>query len=56
MMCVRLSKEAVDSPLLYTPSRDLHDTGIILLQMLLGYDVMDRFPGPQSALQSCMSS
>ena len=47
-----MSKVAVDSSLTYTPSRDLHDVGIILLQMLLGHDVMERFPGPQDALQS----
>jgi eukaryotic translation initiation factor 2-alpha kinase 4 len=36
---------------MYTRSRDLHCVGIVLLQMLLGHDVMDRFLDPQHALQ-----
>jgi translation initiation factor 2-alpha kinase 4 len=43
---------AVDSPLTYTRSRDLYCVGIILLQMLLGLDVMYQFPNVQSVLNS----
>ncbi|TFK47428.1 Serine/threonine-protein kinase [Heliocybe sulcata] len=48
-----LPKDAVDSPLLYTRSRDIHCAGVVLLQMLLGRDVMQRFGVPQLALQAC---
>jgi eukaryotic translation initiation factor 2-alpha kinase 4 len=48
----RLPKEVVDSPLIYTKSRDIHSVGIIVLQMLLGRDVMDRFMSPKAAMQS----
>lgn len=51
----RLGKDALDSALVYTRSRDLHCVGIILLQMLLGLDVVDRFPDAQSALKACAS-
>jgi translation initiation factor 2-alpha kinase 4 len=43
----------IDSPLLYTPARDLHCIGLVLLQMLLGHDVMTRFTDVQSALHNC---
>ncbi|KAL4251194.1 non-specific serine/threonine protein kinase [Abortiporus biennis] len=46
-----LPKDALDSPLLYTKCRDIHSAGVILLQMLLGRDVITRFPDPQSALR-----
>lgn len=39
---------------MYTKSRDIHYLGIILLQMLMGKNVMDEFPdGFQSALGAC---
>lgn len=48
-----LPKDAVDSPLLYTRSRDIHCAGVVVLQMLLGRDVMQRFIDPQAALHAC---
>lgn len=52
---IRLPPDAVESTLVYTKSRDIHATGVILLQMLMGRDVMDRFPDPQTALRNCES-
>jgi hypothetical protein len=50
----RLSKDVIDSPLLYTKTRDIYCLGIVLLQMLMGKDVMEHFPnGVQSALRAC---
>lgn len=49
----RLGKDALDSALVYTRGRDLHCVGIILLQMLLGVDVVDRYPDAHNALQNC---
>ena len=43
----------VESKLTYTKSRDIHAAGIVLLQMLLGRDVMERYPDPQTALRLC---
>ncbi|KAJ7749951.1 hypothetical protein B0H16DRAFT_1675473 [Mycena metata] len=41
-----LSKTAqTESTLLYTRQRDIHAVGIVLMQMLCGLDVMNRFPG-----------
>ncbi|RPD79604.1 Serine/threonine-protein kinase [Lentinus tigrinus ALCF2SS1-7] len=40
----------VESKLTYTKGRDIHSVGIVLLQMLLGRDVMERYPDPQTAL------
>ena len=42
-----------ESSLLYTRQRDIHDVGIVLLKMLLGLDVVDRFPDPLTAIHSC---
>ncbi|CAL1710511.1 unnamed protein product [Somion occarium] len=47
-----LPKDAVDSPLVYTKNRDIHAAGIILLQMLIGRDVVDRYPDPQTAIRN----
>ncbi|KAL6299472.1 kinase-like domain-containing protein [Sparassis latifolia] len=47
-----LLEEALESPLVYTRSRDIHAVGIVLMQMLMGRDVMERFPDPQSALRN----
>ncbi|OSC98901.1 Serine/threonine-protein kinase [Trametes coccinea BRFM310] len=44
--------DAVESTLVYTKGRDVHAAGIVLLQMIMGRDVMDRYPDPQSALLS----
>ena len=44
-----------ESSLFYTRHRDIHAVGIVLLQMLLGLDVTDRFSGVQYALISCTS-
>jgi translation initiation factor 2-alpha kinase 4 len=51
-----LSKDVQnESSLLYTRQRDIHDVGIVLLRMLLGLDVVDRFPDPLTAIHSCKS-
>ncbi|KAI0954220.1 hypothetical protein AcV7_007513 [Taiwanofungus camphoratus] len=47
-----LPSDAVDSPLVYTKTRDIHAVGIILLQMLMGRNVMERFPDVHSALRN----
>ncbi|KZT71101.1 Serine/threonine-protein kinase [Daedalea quercina L-15889] len=47
-----LAPEAVESPLVYTKCRDIHAVGIILLQMLMGSDVMERFPDVHTALRN----
>ncbi|KAJ7596327.1 kinase-like domain-containing protein [Mycena floridula] len=39
-----------ESSLLYTRQRDIHDVGIVLLQMLLGLDCVKRFSDLDSAL------
>lgn len=46
-----LSNDIVNSPLLYTRSRDLHALGIVLLKMLLGGDVTERYPTVHDALK-----
>lgn len=51
MVC-RLPKEAVDSPLQYSKSRDVHSVGVLFLQMLAGWNVMEMNPNPKLALQS----
>ena len=53
--CLRLAKEVHDSTLIYTKARDIHYAGVIFLQMLLGRDVVERFPDAQAALVSCRS-
>lgn len=50
----RLPKDALDSPLVYTRSRDIHSVGIVLLQMLSGLDVMERYPDVYEALRNCL--
>ena len=50
----RLSREVQnESSLLYTRQRDIHAVGIVLLQMLMGLDVMERFPDTQTAIHAC---
>ncbi|KAF8625130.1 hypothetical protein AX15_005537 [Amanita polypyramis BW_CC] len=41
-----------ESSLLYTRNRDIHAVGIVLLQMMLGLDVTERFSDARSALVS----
>ncbi|KAF8186819.1 hypothetical protein BJ912DRAFT_1022739 [Pholiota molesta] len=41
-----------ESTLLYTRMRDIHDVGVVLMQMLLGLSVVERFPDPASAIRS----
>ncbi|KAG7085469.1 hypothetical protein E1B28_003030 [Marasmius oreades] len=41
-----------ESSLLYTRSRDIHDTGIVFLQMLLGLDVVHRYTDAHAAITS----
>ncbi|KAK0477848.1 kinase-like domain-containing protein [Armillaria novae-zelandiae] len=51
-----LSKDAKnESLLLYTHHRDIHAVGVILLQMLLGLDVTERFSDVHTALRSSVS-
>jgi len=45
-----------ESSLVYTRQRDIHDVGIVLLKMLLGLDVVDRFLDPITAIHSCKCS
>ncbi|EKM52933.1 uncharacterized protein PHACADRAFT_259100 [Phanerochaete carnosa HHB-10118-sp] len=47
-----LPKDALESPLEYTKNRDVHSIGIILLQMLLGLNVVERYPDFHIALRS----
>uniref|UniRef100_A0A0W0FQ29 non-specific serine/threonine protein kinase n=1 Tax=Moniliophthora roreri TaxID=221103 RepID=A0A0W0FQ29_MONRR len=48
-----LSEDVVnESALLYTRSRDIHDVGIIFLQMLLGLDIVQRYSDVHAALAS----
>ncbi|KAG7440064.1 Serine/threonine-protein kinase [Guyanagaster necrorhizus] len=48
-----LSKDAKnESLLLYTRQRDIHAVGVVLLQMLLGLDVTERFADVHTALRS----
>ncbi len=56
-MPYRLSKDVKnESLLLYTKLRDIHSTGIVFLQMVLGIDVVDRYPDVYTAIMSCKSS
>ncbi|KAF8148631.1 kinase-like domain-containing protein [Crassisporium funariophilum] len=41
-----------ESSLIYTRQRDLHAVGIVLLQMLMGLDVIERFPDAQTTIHS----
>ncbi|KAH9994612.1 hypothetical protein BJV77DRAFT_1059858 [Russula vinacea] len=50
-----LAKDGHDSALIYTKARDIHYAGVVFLQMLLGRDVVERFPDAQAALVSCES-
>ncbi|KZT06721.1 Serine/threonine-protein kinase [Laetiporus sulphureus 93-53] len=47
-----LPLDAIESPLVYTRSRDIHAVGIVLLQMLMGRDVLERFPDVYAALRN----
>ncbi|KAI0083455.1 hypothetical protein BDY19DRAFT_998561 [Irpex rosettiformis] len=46
-----MPKDALDSSLVYTRSRDIHAVGIVLLQMLMGVDVMERYEDVNDALR-----
>ena len=48
-----LFPEAIESPLTYNRCRDLHSTGVVVLQMVMGLDVPDRYPSPGLALPEC---
>ncbi|KAF9482948.1 hypothetical protein BDN70DRAFT_828321 [Pholiota conissans] len=41
-----------ESTLLYTKLRDIHDVGVVLMQMLMGLSVVERYPDPASAIRS----
>ncbi len=43
----------VESKLDYTKARDIHSAGIVLLQMLLGRNVMETYHDPQAAIHMC---
>jgi len=43
----------MDSPLQHSKSRDVHGVGVLFLQMLVGWNVMEVYPNPKLALQSC---
>ncbi|KAH9846907.1 Serine/threonine-protein kinase [Lenzites betulinus] len=45
-----------ESTLLFTKGRDIHAAGIVVVQMLMGRDVMDKYPDPQSALHTASLS
>ncbi|KAG6864912.1 hypothetical protein C0991_006441 [Blastosporella zonata] len=45
-----------ESALLYTRQRDIHAVGIVLLQMLLGLDVMEKYANIHEALQTSLIS
>lgn len=48
-----LSRDARnESTLLYTKRRDIHNVGIVLLQMLMGLDVTERFSDAQEAIHA----
>jgi hypothetical protein len=50
----RLSKDVKnESALLYTRHRDIHAIGIVLMQMLLGLDVTERYPDAYAAIRAC---
>jgi translation initiation factor 2-alpha kinase 4 len=44
--------EALDHPLEYPISRDIWCAGVILVQMLRGFDVINRFDDWESAVDS----
>lgn len=48
-----MPRDALESPLEYTKNRDVHAAGVILLQMLLGLNVVDRFPDFHLAFKNC---
>ncbi|PPQ98103.1 hypothetical protein CVT26_003273 [Gymnopilus dilepis] len=45
-----LSRDMNESSLNYTKQRDIHDVAIVLLQMLLGLDVCERYADPGGAI------
>ena len=49
----RMPKDALDSSLVYTRNRDIHAVGIVLLQMLMGMDVMEKYEDVNEALRYC---
>ena len=49
-----LSRDMNESSLNYTKQRDIHDVAIVLLQMLLGLDVCERYADPGGAISDCM--
>lgn len=49
---LRMSKDMIESPLVYTRCRDLHAAGIILLQMLMGRDITSKFRDIHGALSA----
>ena len=46
----RLRMPPVESKLTYTKGRDIYSVGVVLLQMLLGRNIMEKYPDPQTAL------
>ncbi|KAG8905299.1 hypothetical protein FRB99_000272 [Tulasnella sp. 403] len=50
-----LSRDAEDLPHVYNQRRDIWDAGIVMLQMLLGIDVMSQYPSVSNALDALHS-
>ncbi|KAJ6518529.1 kinase-like domain-containing protein [Mycena vulgaris] len=52
-----LSKDVkTESALLYTRHRDIHAVGLVLMQMLLGLDVTERYPDAYAAIRASSMS
>ncbi|PPQ64064.1 hypothetical protein CVT24_008877 [Panaeolus cyanescens] len=47
-----LSRDALtESSLFYSNQRDIHSVGVVMLQMMIGLDVMERYPDAGAAIQ-----
>ncbi|KAF8880897.1 hypothetical protein CPB84DRAFT_1817292 [Gymnopilus junonius] len=51
-----LSRDVNESALNYTKQRDIHDVAIVLMQMLLGLDVCERYADPAGAINASFIS
>ncbi|KAL4071177.1 kinase-like domain-containing protein [Scleroderma yunnanense] len=47
-----LSRDVLESPLSYSRGRDIHNVGVIFLQLIHGQDVMHQFVNPREAAQA----
>lgn len=48
----RISQDTEDSPHVYSQRRDIWDAGVLMIQMLMGIDVMSRYVSVWSALEA----